>query len=197
MRMAPTPDPRIPPRREPVNASAAPPTRGLIEAMTLPDRHTLILLRHAKSDWSGGEPDFERPLAPRGLRQAPETGQWLEGSPYRPELAVVSPAARARATWELVAAQLTEAPQARTDDRVYAATADELLTVVRGLPDSAATALLVGHNPGLEDLVHRLTGDPVRLTTSALAVIEVAGAWPHAGRATGSLRAVGRPPVPR
>ena len=88
---------------------------------------TLILLRHAKSDWSGDEPDDHRPLAKRGLRQAPEAGQWLAGNIDRIDLAVTSPAVRARTTWELASAELGSSPETVVDDRVYAATSGQLL----------------------------------------------------------------------
>lgn len=155
---------------------------------------TLILLRHAKSDWSGGEADIARPLARRGRRQAPEVGRWLASSHHRVALAVVSPAHRATSTWSLVAAELDAPPPTRIDDRVYAASAGELLDVVQGLPDDLTTVVLVGHNPGIEDLVSLLTGESVDLPTSAVAVVSVPGAWAAAGHATGALRAHGRPP---
>jgi phosphohistidine phosphatase SixA len=69
-------------------------------------------------------------------------------------LAFWSPAARATNTWKLVAAELNMPPQTRIDDRLYAASGDELLAVVRDLPDDVETAILVGHNPGMEDWHH-------------------------------------------
>src|SRR4051794_3348531 len=96
---------------------------------------TLILLRHAKSDWSGVEPDVERPLAERGRRQALDAGRWLRVHVGRIDLAVVSPARRARTTWDLVASELDDPPRGQVDERTYAASAAELLTVVRGLDD--------------------------------------------------------------
>jgi phosphohistidine phosphatase len=157
---------------------------------------TLILLRHAKSDWSGGEADIARPLAKRGRRQAPEAGQWLATNIDRIDLAVVSPAQRARSTWDLASALLAVPPATRIDDRVYAASDDELLAVVRGLPDDVEAVALVGHNPGIEDLVSRLTGEWAPMPTSALAVIAVPGSWSSAGHQRGWLRAHGRPPAP-
>jgi phosphohistidine phosphatase len=154
---------------------------------------TLILLRHAKSDWSGDAADIDRPLADRGRRQAPDAGRWLAANIGSISLAVVSPAVRATSTWKLVAAKLNVPPQTRIDDRLYAATCDELLTVVRDLPDDVETAILVGHNPGMEDLGSLLTGESTRMTTSALAVIAVSGTWPTAPHAS-VLRALGRPP---
>jgi phosphohistidine phosphatase len=156
---------------------------------------TLILLRHAKSDWSSGEADPDRPLADRGRRQAPDTGRWLAANVDGIGLVVVSPAVRARSTWELVAAELAAPPPTRVDDRLYDASADELLAVVRDLPDDVATAVLVGHNPGFEDLASLLSGTSTRLTTSALAVLTVPGSWSAAAAGASELRAVGRPPA--
>jgi phosphohistidine phosphatase len=156
---------------------------------------TLILLRHAKSDWSGGEADIDRPLGKRGRRQAPDAGRWLAASIDSIDLAVVSPANRARSTWDLVSAELEVPPTTRIDDRVYTDSEGGLLGVVRGLPDDVETVVLVGHNPGLEDLVSLLTGESVPMPTSALAVIEVTGPWSTVGHASAVLRAAGRPPA--
>jgi phosphohistidine phosphatase len=155
----------------------------------------LVLLRHAKSDWSEDVDDVARPLGRRGRRQAPQAGRWLSTGVERIDLAVVSPAARAWSTWELASAELTGAPDPRADDRVYAASADQLLAVVRELPDDLGTVLLVGHNPGLEDLVMRLTDEWVPMPTSAIAVLELPGSWASAGQETAFLRAAGRPPA--
>jgi len=155
---------------------------------------TLILLRHGKSDWSGGEPDDLRPLARRGRRQVPEVGRWLAESIGDIDLAVVSPAVRARETWRLAAAELAVPPPVRVEDRVYAGSAGSLLAVVRELPDAVATVVLVGHNPGVEDLLASLTGDWLPMPTSAVAVIDLPGPWSAAGEPTAVLRAQGRPP---
>lgn len=157
--------------------------------------HTLILLRHAKSDWSGDEADVDRPLAKRGRRQAPEAGQWLATHVGRIDMAVVSTAKRASDTWDLVSAELGDRPLTRPDEGVYAGSASELLEIVRSLGEEYVTVVLVGHNPGLEDLAETLTGDWVSLPTSALAVIDLDGPWRSAGRALGVLRAAGRPPA--
>jgi len=154
---------------------------------------TLILLRHAKSDWSGDEPDISRPLAKRGRRQAPDAGRWLNENIDSLDLAVVSPAARARSTWDLVSAALDVPPQTRVDDRVYAASDSQLLGVVQELSDDLETVVLVGHNPGIEDLVSLLTGEGVPMPTSATAVIAVSGSWSTASHSSAVLRASGRP----
>ncbi len=156
--------------------------------------HTLILLRHAKSDWSGDEADVDRPLAPRGRHQAPEAGAWLAQHIDHIDLAVVSTAKRARATWDRVAPELSTLPETLIDDRLYAASAGELLAVVHELPEVAGTVVLVGHNPGLEDLASILTGEQVAMPTSALAVITLSQPWSAAGPQAGMLRTSGRPP---
>lgn len=111
------------------------------------------------------------------------------------DLAVVSPADRARSTWVIVSAELDVPPQTRIDDRVYAASDSELLDIVRELPDELDTVALVGHNPGIEDLVALLIGDWVPMPTSAIAVIALSGLWSSAGHAPATLRASGRPPA--
>jgi phosphohistidine phosphatase len=158
---------------------------------------TLILLRHGKSDWSGGEPDHLRPLARRGRRQVPEAGRWLAASVGDIDLAVVSPAERARETWQIAAAELAVPPPVRVEERVYAGSADALLAVVRELPEGVGTAVLVGHNPGVEDLLEMLTGGWLPMPTSALAVLDLAGPWSEAGEPAAELRAHGRPPTGR
>jgi phosphohistidine phosphatase len=125
----------------------------------------------------------------------PDAGQWLARHIPGIDLAVVSPAERARQTWELAAGELAQSPPTRVEERVYAASGSELLDVVRDLPGDASTVVLVGHNPGMEDLVEVLTGQWVPMPTSGLAVIELSGPWSTAGKSTGELRAAGRPPT--
>lgn len=145
----------------------------------------LVVLRHAKSAWPVGVPDHERPLAPRGHRDAPAAGWALAETDSLPDLAVCSTAVRARRTWELASAQWGTPPPVRYDARVYAADVPELLDVVRATPDHVRTLLLVGHNPGLEELVLDLVGDALddtlddlrtKFPTSAIAFLSWHGA---------------------
>ena len=155
---------------------------------------TLILFRHAKSDQSSTEADIDRPLNERGERQAPEAGRWLAGNVDGIDLAVVSPAYRARTTWDLASAELSPQPQARIDDRIYAGSLSSLLSVVWDLPDDARTVVLVGHNPGIEDLAALLTNEAVSMPTSAIAVLGSDAAWSSAGESWATVQAQGRPP---
>ncbi len=153
---------------------------------------TLIVVRHGKSDWAGDEPDLERPLARRGHRQMPESAAWVAAHHPVVDLAVVSPATRAQQTWEYVAEALgSSAPATTTDERVYAAYGRALVGLVRALPPAATTVALVGHNPGLEELVSDLTGASVEMPTSAVAVVEFDGGWDGTAR----LTTHGRPPA--
>lgn len=145
----------------------------------------LVVLRHAKSARPEGVADHERPLAPRGRADAPAAGRALAEAGCLPDLALCSTAARARRTWELAAAQWDTLPPVRHDPRLYAAGVPELLAVVREAPAEAGTLLLIGHNPGLEDLVLTLAGDGLddtldrvreKFPTSAVAVLSWHGA---------------------
>lgn len=119
---------------------------------------TLVVLRHAKSDWPAGVPDHERPLGPRGRRDAPAAGAWIASHVGAVDRAIVSTAERTRQTWALAAAHLPVAGGVEFDDRVYEASAVALLGVLRELPDDVGRAILVGHNPGCEDLAVTLAG---------------------------------------
>jgi phosphohistidine phosphatase len=143
----------------------------------------LILLRHAKSDWPD-VPDRDRPLAKRGRRDAPVVGRWLRKHGYLPDVVVCSAARRTRQTWDLVAPELGGSPSVTFEPRAYAASALTLLYLVRELPATSRAALLIGHNPGVEDLATSLTESPdgddgpgLTFPTAAVAVLEFAGAW--------------------
>ncbi len=118
----------------------------------------LILLRHAKSDWPDGIADPERPLAHRGRLAAPRIGQYLAQEALMPDRVLVSPARRTRETWELVAPQLPGIPHVLSEPRLYEASATRLLSLLREQPASAHALMLVGHNPGTEDLADTLVG---------------------------------------
>ncbi|HET9138254.1 histidine phosphatase family protein [Actinophytocola sp.] len=153
-------------------------------------RRTLVVVRHAKSDWSAALPDWQRPLAERGRRDAPVIGAWLADQVGAVDLVLCSPAERARQTWRLAGARLDPAPPVREDQRIYAASPTQLLTVLAELPDELHRVILVGHNPGLTELVEHLCGEPVELKTSAVAVLSWPGSWIDADSHPASLDAV-------
>jgi phosphohistidine phosphatase len=154
---------------------------------------TLVLLRHAKSAWPEHLDDADRPLAARGERDAPAAGRWLREHVPGIETVVCSPALRTLQTWRLVSAELGATPTFRLEPRIYAASTRDLLTVVRGLPADAASALLIGHNPGLSELVGAVTDTEFELKTSAIAVLRGDGEWTEAGEHWATLTRSAKP----
>ncbi len=118
----------------------------------------LILLRHGKSGWDDARlDDFDRPLAPRGLRDVPEMGRRLARRGQQPDLIISSAALRAISTARAVARELGyREDRIVTDAGLYHASPDTMLSFVRRAPDDIATVLLVGHNPGMTDLANQL-----------------------------------------
>ncbi|MBV9957619.1 MAG: histidine phosphatase family protein [Acidobacteria bacterium] len=149
---------------------------------------TLLLLRHAKSSWDdSGLKDFERPLNNRGLQAAPAIGRFLRQQKLQPHLILSSPAERARQTASLVTETARLTADLRYDERIYEASLERLMEVLAQIEDAAEVVMLVGHNPGLEELLEHLTGEAQRMPTAALASISLElDKWgkvrEHAGR---------------
>lgn len=145
---------------------------------------TLFLVRHAKSSRDEPSlPDTERPLSGRGRRDAPRMGRRLHERGVELDLMVSSPALRALATAKIIARQL-HYPRKRieVDDRLYPGATRALLEVIRGLDESLARVMLVGHNPGLSELAHRLASAITDLPTCAVAEFTFdAGSWRDIG----------------
>jgi phosphohistidine phosphatase len=155
---------------------------------------TLLLLRHAKSSWDDtGLRDFDRPLAPRGRRDAPKMGRLLRTEDVELEHVVCSTAVRARETLDLAAKAARYNGSIDFVDAIYEAPYDRLARIVTSLPDRAAAVLMVGHNPGFEDLIRYLCSRDgslnVTVPTATLACIDFDVArWESATGGTGSLR---------
>jgi len=148
---------------------------------------TLFLVRHAKSSWDDASvADRERPLAGRGERDAPAMGKRLERRGVRPDLIVSSPALRARLTAELLAEQLEyKRKDIVIDDRLYARGPDALLEVIHAVDDGIKRVMLVGHNPELTELAHRICRDIAHLPTCAVARFTFdARSWADIGEAS-------------
>src|SRR5262245_36213031 len=150
---------------------------------------TLLLLRHAKSDWDDPSlPDFDRPLAARGDPHAPEIGKALRKQGSLPNLVISSPAARAKATVKAVVKAAKMKVEIQYEEAVYGASSAELVNLIRRLPDASSCAMLVGHNPGFEDLLGRLSGSHERMPTAALACLEFqVTSWSEVGESEGKL----------
>src|SRR5216684_3200154 len=120
----------------------------------------LVLLRHAKSAWPD-LPDHERPLAKRGQRDAPATGRWLREAGLVPDRVLCSTARRTRETWQLMVPELgTEPPRVTYEDQVYAARRETLPDLARQTEPDACSMLIIGHNPGIRELVLMLAAEP-------------------------------------
>jgi phosphohistidine phosphatase len=118
----------------------------------------LLLLRHAKAAWPSGTLDLDRPLAKRGQEAALVMGDYLKSERLEPDLVVISPARRAQETWERVQPFLGEI-ETRRDGRIYEAPVGRLLEVLRGIESETRTLLVIGHNPGFEELAKLLIGE--------------------------------------
>lgn len=135
---------------------------------------TLLLLRHAKSSWKDSDlRDFDRPLNQRGLKAAPAIGRLIKKRKLQPDLVLSSPAERARQTTQLAIEAAGLKTELRYDERIYEASVARLMGVVSELDDEAGIVVLVGHNPGFEELLEVLTGEAHRMPTAALACLEL------------------------
>lgn len=161
----------------------------------------LLLLRHGKSDWSTGADDFNRPIKDRGKRGAQRQGVWLAQHGLEPDYAITSPAERA-----LVTAQKTLKAMGghdgdlHKDSRIYDASLRDLLSVLANVPTNARRVLLVGHNPGLEQLLEYLLGSAVPeaddgklMPTATLTRLQLPDDWSNLQQGSATLLSLIRP----
>lgn len=157
---------------------------------------TLLILRHAKSDWTPTDPnDHDRPLAKRGRQAAGEVATRVPPD-RRPELILCSSARRAIETLAGVSSLVGEGVQVCVERDIYNADEDSLIARLRSVPTQVRSALVIGHNPGLHDLALRVTGKgdtevverlAANLATAGLVTLSLGGGdWSDLG--TGSCR---------
>ena len=158
--------------------------------------HTLYLLRHAKSSWDDPAlADHDRPLAPRGERAAGTMGEHMRSSEISPSLVLCSSAVRARQTLERTSIE----GDVRIERGLYGASESDLLETLRRLPPEVESAMLIGHNPAMQELALMLAAEGPELRrihgkfpTGALATLEFDGDWsalgPHAARLVDFVR---------
>lgn len=157
---------------------------------------TLHLLRHAKSSWDEpGLADRERPLAPRGRRDAKRIAEHVRGLGLQPELVLCSSAVRTRETLDLLRPALGNA-ELEIEDGLYAASSAGLLARIREVPESVSSVMLIGHNPGLQELGIALSaaGDELerlveKFPTAALATLATENTWSRLGPTGATLAA--------
>ena len=127
----------------------------------------LIVMRHAKSSWaSEAATDHERPLNERGRRDAPRIAERLVELGWVPSRVLSSDAARTQETWASMADTLPPPEAVRFTRRLYHGGIEAVVDVMRDEPNDAACIMLIGHNPGWEDVVDWLSGEPIRMTTA-------------------------------
>ncbi|MEX2230685.1 MAG: histidine phosphatase family protein [Cyclobacteriaceae bacterium] len=124
---------------------------------------TLYLIRHAKSSWDDPfQDDLDRPLNKRGKSDAPRMGKRLKEKDIHPDILISSPAERALSTCMIIAEKIGYAPvNIHTDEELYHASEDKLLSFVHHLNDANDEVMIFGHNPGLTDFGNRLCPEPV------------------------------------
>lgn len=159
---------------------------------------SLLLLRHAKSSWDDPSlDDFDRPLAKRGREAAPRIAHEMMRRSWQPDHAFISPALRTRQTWEVVAAAFPDGISCDFVPAIYEAPPARILDAVRSAPDEAGCLLVVGHNPGLEELAALIASPEsddkamarlsAKFPTAAIARFSFGGPWQALGPGTAML----------
>ena len=164
----------------------------------------LRLLRHAKSSWEDpGLADHDRPLSKRGRNALPRLLDHVEGLELRPDLVMCSSSRRTSETLDGILPALGQKARVESDRSLYGAGAGQLVTELRRLDDHVTTVFLIGHNPGVADLVDLLAADPATgraaidaFPTAAVAVLSVAGPWSALQPACASLESFWAPRQP-
>ncbi len=148
----------------------------------------LIILRHAKSAWNTDAPtDHDRPLNKRGRRDAPRIGERIKEMSWTPEQVYSSDSQRTRETWQRMKDALGAGDLEVSFTRdLYHADIEEVRQVLADTPDSVSTVMVIGHNPGWENVVSILSGDDERMTTCNAAMMTIdAESWKNAGAMDG------------
>jgi phosphohistidine phosphatase len=161
----------------------------------------LLLLRHGKSDWGQNLDDFNRPLKERGIRGAQRIAVWLQQQDLLPDFIISSPAVRAIETAKTVCNTMgMDAKKISCEQLAYGASLANLLKVLKASPGQAARVMLVGHNPGLEELLVYLAKDKIPtpsdgnlLPTATLARLVLPDDWSKLGKGCGTLKSITRP----
>jgi len=135
---------------------------------------TLLLMRHAKSSWADSDlSDHDRPLNKRGKRDAPRMGAWIAEQGLIPDRVLHSTAKRAAATAAAMATECDIPNRLMAISDIYACSGSDWFQILQDFGDDSKCLLVVGHNPGIEDFLERVTGDYQRMPTAAIAQLEL------------------------
>lgn len=146
----------------------------------------LLLLRHGKASWQQPVSDFDRPLTTTGEQQARVIADWLRNKKITPDCWLVSAAKRTLQTADIIRLRLGQQATVQNISRsLYLAEAEHLLSTLQTVPDAANCVALVGHNPGISDLLMQLAGNqlgkfslaPDIMWPASLAVFSVKSRW--------------------
>lgn len=158
---------------------------------------TLVLVRHAKSSWDLDVEDADRPLSGRGRRDARAIGELLASRSLRPDLVLCSTATRTRQTWQGASEGGVGCREVRYERSIYHAWVPELIALIRAVPESVHTLLMLGHAPGIPDLVGHLAARErdstlwarldAKFPTAAVALLAIPGAWADVGKGRAQL----------
>lgn len=159
-----------------------------------PPLKSLFLMRHAKSSWSSdASDDFSRPLNERGMRDAKRVAELFKERNWNPERIVYSAAKRTTITAECLGQTFTQAKEVISSEALYLARLDQLLSLVSTTPEPITQLLLIGHNPGMEQLLMHLCAEVEYqengklLTTANVVHIGVPGRWSEISGEKGQL----------
>ncbi len=167
----------------------------------------LLLLRHAKAEQNSGESDHARALTERGRRDAMLIGHYMDTHAYWPGVVLCSTAKRTVETWDLIARELARAPEPKFLKSLYLASPKQILNALHSVGEDASVTLMIGHNPGMEEIATRLAREPrphdeeerretmaEKFPTCALAVLDFdVSAWRDITAGTGLLADFVRP----
>ena len=169
-------------------------------------RRDLLLVRHVKSAWDDPSlADHDRPLAPRGMKAVRHLRDYLKRSDYRPNVVLCSSSRRTVDTLDGIRAALPKRASIEVADELYLAHADTLLARLQALDGTIRCAMVVGHNPAIEDLAARLvgSGDAVlraqlaaKVPTGALVALSFDRAWTDLGTGAAHIDALFLPRPP-
>jgi len=135
---------------------------------------TILIMRHAKSSWENAYlSDHDRPLKKRGKRDAPRMAQLLFEKDLIPDLIISSSAKRALSTAEIVAIECDYDIEIQVTRELYHADSSIFIELLQGVTDYYSRIMIVGHNPGMEELIEDLTGEWHRMPTAAIAQVEL------------------------
>ena len=170
-------------------------------------RRDVLLVRHAKSAWDDPSlADHDRPLAPRGVKAVRRLREYLTSTDRRPDVVLCSSSRRTVDTLEGIRSALPKRVRIEVSDELYLASSDALLALLHGLDDDLRGVMLVGHNPGTQDLATLLAGSgdaelraqlSAKVPTGALVALSFDGRWRDLGAGVARIEALFVPREPR